>query len=367
MSRLLKACAVVAFILMFSFMTIGYAQVTTRLTITGTVSKPQFFGVYIVEGGVNVTSTTNGAVVDESKTLYYQSVMNTTITLGSNANSSVTFKITVHNNTDTTYAFDKTSHSVYSNDNIRFEVNLARKTEIAPDAELTFDVTFSYLNYNLASGSGDLTLNSVLNFEFRLPDEIIDDAGESIANDAMSRFAEILNDDIEYQALIDELNKSSGRNNSYIANFVGAKPTDQAFVNDIFAGNLTINIDGVDQEEKLIIKHEDIYGDSAKEMTIYMTNDPLTTGNKNAVVYVAVFTEITKDDGTTEWVQLGELFAGYAPIVDYQWGISGNNRTGSINTDRWRSNVYEMSGWFGIKEDADIESSIEQSLAKAKQ
>lgn len=364
MSRPLRACAIVAFILMFSFMTIGYAQVTTRLTILGTVSKPQFIGVYIVEGGVSVASTTNGASVDESKTLHYQSVLNTTVTLGRNANSKATLRITVHNNTDVTYAFDKTSHSVYDNENIKFEVSLARKTEIAPDAELTFDVTFSYSNYNLASGAGDLDLNSVLNFEFRLPDEIIDDAGESIANDAMSRFAEILNDDLEYAALINELSNSSGRNNTYIANFTGAKSSDQKFVNDMFAGNLTINIDGVEQEEKLIIKHEDIYGSSAKEMTIYMTNDPLNKGNTDATVYVAVFTEITKDDGTTEWVQLGELFAGYAPVVDYQWGISGSNRTGSINTDQWRSSVYEMSGWFGRKEDADIESSIEQSLAK---
>ena len=258
-----------------------------------------------------------------------------------------------------TYAFDKTSYSVYDNTAIGFSVSLARKTEIAPDGELTFDVTFSYADYNAATSSSNFSLNSVLNYEFRLPDEIIDDAGESIANDAMSRFAEILNTPAEYNALIEAMNDSSGRNNTYIANFVGAKPEDRDFIDDLFAGNLTITIDGVPQEEKLIIKKENVYGSSAPEMTIYLTNDALSKSNSKAVVYVAVFTQQTNSDGTTEWVQLGKLFAGEAPVVDYQTGFWG---TGSINTDRWASSEYTVSSFFGGKTAADITESIEQYL-----
>ena len=85
-----------------------------------------------------------------------------------------------------------------------------------------------------------------------------------------------------------------------------------------------------------MIKRENIDGSrnsgdsSGREMTVYMTSDPLTDAGGDAIVYASVYTRYS---GQSEWVRIKDMFEGECTIVSY----SGSNGTGSFNTDTWRS------------------------------
>ena len=154
----------------------------------------------------------------------------------------------------------------------------------------------------------------------------------------MGRFKEILNTPAEYTKLTDQMddNWSNGRyNDSYMGTVVGASDDDIALLEDLFVGNLILNINGVDTEVTILIKRENVDGNknngdgSGNEMAVYMTTDPLTERGKSVPVYAAVYT--SPDKGKT-WSQLGQMFEGKATVNNY-FGFSG---TGSFNTDTWK-------------------------------
>ena len=309
---------------LFCSLCVGYAQLSDYLVIQGTVDTPPQQGVFITD-----VTAVNGVTVNR----YISSILNSTVDL-SNV-SEITVNVTVYNNSETVYGYNVMKYvegdETYDNANIEATTTMQKKHEdwkIEPYGYLTFPVTFSYVS---GASTANPILNSVIEFEFLPFDEIPDNDDETVVSNAMDRFGEILNDSTEHALLDEYMDNIPGndRNSTYISNVPGANSTDLASIESLFSGNLHININGEQTDVKIMIKEEDINSSySGKEMTIYMTTDPLTTRFGKAVVYRCVF---VNDNGT--WMQLGDMQTGTANICDYCCGFRWG--TGSFNTDSW--------------------------------
>ncbi len=149
------------------FMGIGYATVNMLMEVDGSA-------LAIVTHTMEITSVTmsnsNNAVTSNCViNSYFNTNLNTTIELGNNSAASVTYTITVFNNTGSTKAFKgpvpsyETQSNFYSNSGIKYEVSGITVGEtIANQASKTFSVTFSYAN----GISQNKVLNSILGFNF---------------------------------------------------------------------------------------------------------------------------------------------------------------------------------------------------------
>lgn len=154
------------------FMGIGYAKVSDiNLTINGDAFALAQNGIFITTVRVlNNGQTGNGSVVGFNDTL-----LNTNITLENNKDSSVTFEVSIGNNsTDglTHYFTGVTPNSYdadfYPNRYITYELNgLEKGDALDYKDEITFTITFKYktdVNFNAPSFSNSLL--SYLNFNF---------------------------------------------------------------------------------------------------------------------------------------------------------------------------------------------------------
>ena len=336
MNKLSKIVSAIAFSGGILLASIGYAAMSDSLHINGSASAAVQDGVFIV------SATTNDA--DSSITGYMSNTLSSIVNLDNNASSTVSIEITMYNNGNETYGYNATKYLIsddtYSNSDIVFELSIERRTPIEANSYITFECTFKYAkNINITNTS----LLSVLSFEFVPIDEIPEDEGEIAVNGALDAFKEILNTTVSYEDLISQMGDYSNNDRydeSYIGNVNGASPEDVELLDELFAGNLFININGKETEVRLMIKLEDLDGksstgdESGKEMTIYLTTDDLARdswwSSGSAPVYAATFTKI----GDEEWSQIGPMFEGTATIKGYDGNIFGE---GSFDTDTWKT------------------------------
>ena len=176
MKKQMKMWIALALSFMFCFTCVGYAQVTTNLSLVGsaTVEPPKDLFIFSVSAPSGVTET------------HAQLTMNSTVTLGTEGNSTQSVEITLFNNNDIDYYFSETVYTVgpgtYDNESIVFALNgLVKNQKIAPAEYLTFTVTFSYRDGTAVSNS---VLNSALTFQFGLSAE---DATEVVSEGALGR------------------------------------------------------------------------------------------------------------------------------------------------------------------------------------
>lgn len=149
------------------FMSIGYASISSITSeISGTASATSPKNVFISD----VESTTNvDADIDNSSVIsYVKTVMTGKVVLSNtNQNSSITYKVTIHNNSKNIYTFKKVIYdtSFYDNENITYSLDglTEEVTTIAPSEDLSFYITFSYLNNTLSDNN---VLNYTINFKF---------------------------------------------------------------------------------------------------------------------------------------------------------------------------------------------------------
>lgn len=376
--------------LMTCFLSVGYAAVTGNLSITG---EAEYYAPPIFISSVKLVNSDGTLSVFDVDSLR-GTVMGSTVNLP-NASSSVILQITVHNRSEDTYGYNATIAGTdtgsYSNPNITYHVyqdatcttDLPQGgikedgvttvgTVVAPNGgETTFYIKFTYKD---TSNITNTSLHSFLNFDFKTPlDTIIEDAA---VDNAVDMFYDILNDHIgdkDYNPLNTLMdNAGSDRNISYIGNVAGANSTEVTKVEDLFDGQLKVNIDGEEKEVKFLLKRENIDGNTQTgsnvtlnytdrygaqsvtgwEMVMYMTTEELVRNGwleeifgVKKTVYAVVFTSY---DGGTTWEQLGEMYQGTASVVEYD-GSSGN---GSFSTDTWTSGD---NNYYNTGTDATIE------------
>ena len=358
----LTAILSVALSLCAAFSSVGFAQIADELQVGGELTVQEQKGVFIcdVQPMGNSSVDTNG---------YISTVLNSTANLTGDAGDSEVVKITVKNNSDLVYGYNATLRQsgiddvTYSNGDIVYGVYadpectipLAKKTIVEPNGYLDFYVKFNYTDSAEVDPSGE-SLNSVLNFKFTTPVEDIPETNEELLIlDVLEKFRIILNTSNEYVDLYNGMQaKYDGADwhVSYIGNVAGSAHIDSEELNDLFDNILNLNADGEELNVTLIVKMENIDGNSKNgssytvpsaaqtvypgcEMTLYMTAKQIKESGYGHLeyietVYAAVF---TKDEGGNVWYHIGDLYSGKAQCVGYV----GGNDDDSFDTGTWRS------------------------------
>ena len=125
------------------FLGIGYAQVSDiNLAIDGLAMTPRQTGIVITD--VHYSSNNNAIPVESKIKSYYQTIMDSKMTLGNALDSSITYEMTITNTTDDDVAFDKVIYGseFYDNEDIVFElVNLQQDDILAAHSSITFQIT----------------------------------------------------------------------------------------------------------------------------------------------------------------------------------------------------------------------------------
>lgn len=368
MARWVKilCAAVCSFAVLFSC--VGYAAVSGNLSISGSASvdlTPELTeGVHITNAEL---TSGNGSVTSYSNT--------TLISVADPSTGSVTFGVTITNNTLYTQYF----HGIEYDENLYPDLEMTYELEgltvgdtLDPRTESVLDsVTF---NFTVTGLNGQMPVVDFV-FDVTAPtpegggeggDDDGDDGGEVAVQGAAGKFSEILNNPTDYGSLITGMETvPDGRyNDSYIGNVIGSSGADSKLINGLFtepADNgaeinyLTLQFGDEKIPVTAMIKREDLDGNSAtgdedgREMTLYLTPENPSTeepgngqanfGDTRVDVYAIIFTKGVGTNG--KWVQLGEMYTGLATPNNY----SGSGTANSFNTDTWMlsESVYDLT------------------------
>ena len=347
-----KTSKILAWILlsfMCAVLLVGYAAVVDTLSVTGTASlenKP-FEGVYI--SAVELYSE-NGAT---SVAYSYKNPTNFSVTANASRNgSSITYKITVHNNTNVTYWYlgQEYIEEFESNALIgRGHGIIVTTKDHASDTSSTFNSSDwvppnTYRDFYVTYSFGDDALSytaTLINFSFGIKMDAIHDQFVTVLNDPTSSGS------YEYLAkAFDEKYAATGE--TVLAN-VGSE---QKIFNELFGSNLTVNLNGEELPVTVIIRRENVdnkstgddYSGSANaptdcEYTVYITVDPLNSPTGEAIVYAVSYT-----NSGGEWYQIGQLYEGTADIIqDYDSKTQGNQSAFDIDTWEATPKRYEVA------------------------
>ncbi len=375
----LKSLLCISLSLMCLFTCVGYAAVTGNLFVTGKLRIEIPEGLFITDikeiSKSNTDSSLSISFIGHSTTV--QSV----IGRKSSGAATAVYEITVLNNTEREYAYrglyymtSYGNNSYVSTSNVNNKLGVVTSfpdgNRVAPKESLTFRVTYTVGR----SVSSSLDLNTMLNFQFGINVDSIDKAYDIVHH----KFMDILNVTSTYEQLVDVLDDKFDGEQEWTSNYVGnvgnAVDNDMMTVETLFAGQLTMMVNGQAQKAWVIIKHENLdgnemtgddytvrynqYGDVTYrgcEMTLYMTVDPLDKANGWAPVYVTVFTCNRDAQGNTvsDWYQVGDSYYGQANIVGYRGEYGG---TGSFVTDNWKSyaSSYSVTKDYSYDVGADV-------------
>lgn len=331
------------------FVSLGYAQLTDELTITGTANAAPPNDIFIYDISNVVTSgatlTTSPVSVDYPSTKFLSE-----ITFSKNG-SYVTFDVQILNGTLVDHIFDILEELSAMTDGstglsyagVDWTVSPTQGTVVKAGQMMKFKVTLKY------TGSGTNQKRKMLhNFNFELNS---DDLTQVVSKGVTDRFADILNnrleEDVYYEyngetvhilkgSTFNAIDKnmegskpswlSSGR---YIGNLTGADKDDLALMNALFGDTLTFPIGGKEEPITVMVKEKNVVGSDDLDMVLFITGDKLSATYTYVPVYAVVFSK----NANGVWEQQGDIFAGEARTNNY----SGGYGNGSFDTESWRS------------------------------
>ena len=356
-------CILLTFLCFFT--SVGYAALSSSMRISGSVKIEVPYGLFITSiVPIGESNVEKKAV----SFLPYSTTVDATINKKTNSKeATVTYRITVLNNTKLTYSYrtiyfqnpldgyNGNGYVATANNKSKIGVvcSLASATaenkKVLPGETMEFTVT-----YNVGSSRNEnVDWKTLINFQFGIN---VDGEREALAV-VESKFLNILNTTSTYEQLIDALdNKFDGYQewtSNYIGNVTGSSSEDSVAVNTLFAGQLQIMVGKEQLDATVLIKHENldwnnytgddytavnssnggVFNGYGCEMTLYLTIDPLNKAGTYVPVYAVVFTCDRDYNGnrTSEWYRIGSTYAGTANVVTYD----GGNGTGSFVTDNW--------------------------------
>ena len=150
----------------FLFSCIVYASISSvGMEVDGVAKAEVQDGIFITDV---VYSSGNG--VDESNSSiksFYQTMMSSHIELGTNTNSSITYTVSLYNNSNDLYRYNgpKYDSEFYDNSNITFKIEgLNIGDTISPKDKLSFTITFYYSDTSNISNN---ILNSYITYSFQ--------------------------------------------------------------------------------------------------------------------------------------------------------------------------------------------------------
>lgn len=383
MSRWIKILVAVLFSFSVLFIGVGYALTSGELLIEGTANAD--IPLIYIKSAVPLDSYASVGTVNST----VETTMNATANLSTSANT-VIYRVTVANRSSQEYGYLATAAdpSVDQNSRINYELytdaactdKMERRTLLPAHTGSTHGELMFYLKVSAkAPTAASAAYRFVLRYDFKAPISDIPapgaDSSAVAVDNAMTKFAAILNDDVSLAALKSQMSDQRGENDrasdTYIAyvpdTINGTGYTDDDKCLELFGGELNLIIDGVEYQVYFLLKRENVdnstgTGDaSGEEYTLYMTTDPLTSSSsifskKKAVVYAGVF---TSDDDGDNWYQIGDMLKGEATICDYA-GINAalSSGSGSFNTDTWAT----TQAYYGVAKGAKVASVMSASV-----
>lgn len=178
------------------FLATGYATLeSVTLDVDGEVTAVPQSEIFISD----ITYNSNVGTNPENSNInqYYQTLMQSTIVLGNDNNSSITYTVTLYNNGDGPYTFKEVEYmqELYDNPNIVFELDGLKKWDVVLSKEsVTCTITFHYLN-NVPVDNN--ILNSYLNFRFMKG--TVDDTNIITSNQKEIIYNADLENDIQFE------------------------------------------------------------------------------------------------------------------------------------------------------------------------
>ena len=319
---------------------LGYASLADNLSLTGSadVEGKPYRGVYIKS--VQVLSSSNIISNDCS---YILPTNHSSEVEVRRSGGSITYCVTVHNNTDVTYWYVGPRYeTTYGQNSLVSQSNgIAVVTKdhpndssqtfntgdwIPPQTERDFYVTYTY-------GSSAPTVSSTLiNFYFDIRMDALYDEFLAILNNVKAPDS--------YEQLKAALETQYSQTGSVS---ISTQSHPQVF--DSLFEDLMVNIDGQERKASVVIRRENLdkdgtTGDAYKggapsgcEYTLYITVESLTPGTA-PTVYAISYSKGAEGMGT-QWYQVGELYEGTAPIL----------QNGEIDYSSWIAThkSYEMA------------------------
>ena len=354
------------FLLMVCFMAVGYAALTDNLSLSGQASvqgKP-YKGIYIKD--VQLVSATNAI---NSQCEYILPTNHASTVDASRTGGSVTYKITVHNNTDVTYwyAGPHWTNDYGQNSLVAANGGISMTTKdhlsdtyqsfdsddwVPPQTEREFYVTYTY------NANAQDVCSTMINFYFDIHMDAVHDEFLSVLNNIKAH------DSYEQlKAVFDRQYATNG----------GVSISTESHP-EVFASlfeSLVVDIDGTEKQASVVIRRENLdkdattgdqysgSGPSGCEYTLYITVEPLTPGT-NPTVYAIAYSEGASGMGS-DWYQVGELYEGTARI----------NADGTIDYKNWVATpkTYEIADGIEYKVAApngdqyDIMKTMEQLIS----
>ena len=327
------ALAISLYILAFAFITVGYAAISSNIKIDGTLESEasEYKGVYISE--VRYISGSNAS--NNSFEIHLPTNLRTSAKV-SRANSSVTYEITVHNNTDVTYWYLGIDYlkdygynseigkgngiTITTKDNNTTSSNAFDHEDwVPPQTYRTF-----YVTYKFGSNVIGNDIFTLVNFKFGLHMDSVGDEFLKILNDKTSRYGYYY-----LASAFEEQYAETGK--TYLGN-IG---DDEEVFTNLFGPDIHIDIDGVPTPVTIIVSHRNVDGSESNgdkgagngcEYTVYITTDPLDGGQPT--VYAVSYT----CDSNGVWRQIGELYEGKCNLADYD-----NQGNDGFDVMSWRA------------------------------
>lgn len=367
MKAWMKALLSIALSLMCLFTCVGYAAISDEIDIMGEVNivPPEAMFILRIENVITNNATVNISPYnpDHPSTKFISN-----ITFGGR-NASVTFDVWVKNGTKFDQYFDQVEdfeelegiEGSFSFANVQATATPGQGTLVPAGGTQKFTVTIKFNGSNSISNKTRYMLHE-LNFVINSKD-----LTEAVSKGVTDRFKDILNNHLEsdvtyqygnskpitvskentYDAVVDnmEIDRSSG---NYIGNLNGADADDKALLTALFDGALTFKVGNEEVPITVMIKHKNVYDDSANEMVLYITADDLQT-TEEVPVYLAVY---SYNDETYEWEQVGDILEGQATVNSYSGLPFGWGGRGSFNTESWVSTKAYYNVAMGSKIDA---------------
>lgn len=374
MKKWTKAALGILLSFMCLFTCVGYAAINSELSVFGDIKVSPPNAVFIME--VYNVQTSKATVNLSPVNIGHPSTkVLSDITFEGNG-SYVKFDVRVLNGTEYTQIFDVLKQYTemegvegsLSYSNVKATSSVPQGTQVAPAEQEIFTITLTY-SESWWNTDSNKTRKMLYELDFVLDSN---DLTQAVSKNITDKFADILNNrlenDIKYsdnegphtvvkEQVYNELIKhmESGGTGAYIGNLNGANNDDKALLTALFEGELTFDIGGEEVPVTVLVKQMNVYDTSDAEMVLYITADDLSRSRTNAPVYVAVFTQ----NASKEWVQVGDIYSGEAPVCDYTTGSTWGS--GSFNTDNWES----TQAYYGVATGSSVTAIMRGFKAQA--
>ena len=320
---------------------VGYAAINDAMFVSGEVNveaKP-FVGVYIAAAEIYSQNNANSISLNYIMPTNLYSSVNP---LGNQ--TSITYKLTLHNNSNVTYWYIKPEYvkDLESNSLIGASNGITITTKDHPsDTYSTFDSndwippnTYRDVYVTYSFGSNAQTYPTTLvNYLFGVKMDSVHDKFLTVLNDVTSTGT--------YDVLSDAFDEKYQKTGSTILSNIGEE---KKIFDQLFGSSLTITVDGVQVPVTVMVERSNVdgrtTGDSYSasggptgcEYTVYITVDPLDSPSGKAIVYAVSYSK-GGTAGSDEWYQLGELYEGTANRIDYD--TSTSKVDGAFDISSW--------------------------------